>query len=77
MQLSELLGSNGDITGIEINGLAFDSRAVEAGFLFAAFPGEKADGRAFIADALERGAVVVLTGPEDSAFPVDTGEVFP
>lgn len=74
MQLSELLGSNGDITGIEIMGLAFDSRAVEAGFLFAAFPGEKADGRAFIPDALERGAVAILTGPADSEVAIDTGE---
>lgn len=74
MQLSELLGSNGEITGIEIKGLAFDSRAVEPGFLFAAFPGEKADGRAFIPEALERGAVAVLTGPADGSVDVSTGE---
>lgn len=74
MQLSELLGSNGDVTGIEIKGLAFDSRAVEPGFLFAAFPGEKADGRKFIPEALERGAVAVLTGPVRSGETlVDTG----
>ena len=75
MQLSELLGSNGDVTGIEIKGLAFDSRAVEPGFLFAAFPGEKADGRDFIPQALERGAVAVLTGlvrGDDDT--VDTGD---
>jgi UDP-N-acetylmuramoyl-L-alanyl-D-glutamate--2,6-diaminopimelate ligase len=74
MQLSELLGSNGDVTGIEIKGLAFDSRAVEPGYLFAAFPGDKADGRDFIPQALERGAVVVLSGPvRGDGGAVDTG----
>ncbi len=75
MQLSELLGSNGDVTGIEIKGLAFDSRAVEPGFLFAAFPGEQADGRDFIPQALERGAVAVLSGPvRGDGTAVDTGD---
>jgi len=37
-----------------------DSRQVGPGDAFAAFPGTKADGRAFIADAIGRGAGVVL-----------------
>jgi len=37
-----------------------DSRKVRAGDAFAAFPGMRADGRAFIADALRNGAAVVL-----------------
>ncbi|NDP42333.1 MAG: UDP-N-acetylmuramoyl-L-alanyl-D-glutamate--2,6-diaminopimelate ligase, partial [Aromatoleum sp.] len=37
-----------------------DSRRVRAGDAFAAFPGEKSDGRAFIGDALARGAGAVL-----------------
>ena len=48
----------------EIAGLAVDSRAVAPGFLFAALPGARADGRAFIADALARGAVAVLTAKD-------------
>ncbi len=47
----------------DITGLTCDSRQVEPGFLFAAIPGAVADGRAFIADALERGAVAVLAPP--------------
>ncbi len=41
-----------------------DSRQVTAGDAFAAFPGMKADGRSFIADALARGAGAVLWEPE-------------
>ena len=51
-----------------IAGLTADSRAVAAGFLFAALPGAKTDGRAFIADAVARGAVAVLA-PEGTIWP--------
>ena len=51
-----------------IAGLTADSRAVAAGFLFAAIPGAKTDGRAFIADAVARGAVAVLA-PEGTIWP--------
>jgi UDP-N-acetylmuramoyl-L-alanyl-D-glutamate--2,6-diaminopimelate ligase len=44
----------------EILGITADSRAVKPGWLFAALPGAKADGRAFVGDALSRGAVAVL-----------------
>ena len=47
----------------EISGLSSDSRAVQPGFLFAALPGTATDGRAFIADAVARGAAAVLVGP--------------
>ncbi len=49
-----------DDLGPEILGLSADSRAVGPGFLFAALPGSRADGRDFIAQAVERGAVAVL-----------------
>jgi len=45
----------------EISGLSADSRTVQAGFLFAALPGAKQDGRSFAADAVARGAVAILT----------------
>ena len=51
-----------------IAGLTADSRAVAPGFLFAALPGAKADGRAFIADAVARGAAAVLA-PEGTIWP--------
>ncbi len=51
-----------------VRGITADSRAVEPGFIFAALPGTRADGRRFIADAVARGAVAVLA-PEDTAWP--------
>lgn len=44
----------------DIAGMTANSRAVEPGFLFAALPGSRVDGRDYIADALARGAVAVL-----------------
>jgi len=41
-----------------------DSRAVVPGALFLAYPGECADGRTYIADAINRGASAVLWEPE-------------
>jgi UDP-N-acetylmuramoyl-L-alanyl-D-glutamate--2,6-diaminopimelate ligase len=53
---------------LDIMGLTADSRAVEPGFLFAALPGSQVDGRTFIGQAIERGAVAVM-GPEATPRP--------
>ncbi|HLY06524.1 MAG TPA: UDP-N-acetylmuramoyl-L-alanyl-D-glutamate--2,6-diaminopimelate ligase [Rhizomicrobium sp.] len=45
-------------------GLASDSRDVRPGWLFAALPGTRNDGGAFIAEAVRRGATAVLGAPE-------------
>jgi UDP-N-acetylmuramoyl-L-alanyl-D-glutamate--2,6-diaminopimelate ligase len=45
----------------EIRGLAYSSRRVEPGFLFAALRGEKRDGNDFVEEALRRGAGAVLS----------------
>jgi UDP-N-acetylmuramoyl-L-alanyl-D-glutamate--2,6-diaminopimelate ligase len=49
------------VAGAEIKGLAYDSRKVAPGYLFFAFPGSKTDGRQFAAQALEKGAVAVVS----------------
>jgi UDP-N-acetylmuramyl-tripeptide synthetase len=46
--------------GVQVHGVADDSRQVRKGDLFLAYPGALADGRDYIADALARGAVAVL-----------------
>ena len=46
---------------IDVRDVQLDSRAVRAGDLFAALPGSSADGARFVADALARGAVAVLS----------------
>src|SRR3954452_25049617 len=54
----------------EIVGLTADSRNVQPGFLFAALPGSRQDGRSFAADAIARGAVAILTDdPQALALP--------
>ncbi len=45
---------------LTVTGLTADSRKAGPGMLFAALPGTKADGRAFIADAVARGVAAVL-----------------
>lgn len=51
--------------GVVPSGVADDSRQVQAGDLFLAYPGALADGRRYIGDALARGAVAVLWQPGD------------
>ena len=53
--------------GVEICGIAYDSRSVQKGDLFVAIKGEKQDGASFIAQALSRGAAAVAS--EESQAP--------
>ena len=55
---------------LEITGLTCDSRQVSPGMLFAALSGARADGADYISQALERGAVAILTsGPAIPGVP--------
>ena len=56
------------VAHLDIAGVTADSRRVVPGDLFAALPGSRADGRAFIADAVERGAVAILA-PQGTPWP--------
>jgi len=59
-----------ELAAVEVTGLAYDSRRVNPGDLFFAFPGAHADGRRFALDALARGAVAVVAespAPEELA----------
>ena len=63
MQLTDLLRkANIPYTGADcaVDGLTADSRKVGKNFLFAALPGVKADGTAFLQDAKEAGATAAL-----------------
>src|SRR5262245_23056601 len=55
-----------------VTGVVTDSRAVEPGNLYVALRGERHDGHAFVAAALERGAAAVLIS-DRSALPADAG----
>jgi UDP-N-acetylmuramoyl-tripeptide--D-alanyl-D-alanine ligase len=50
-----------------VNGVCTDSRAVQAGCAFVAFAGERADGHAYVADALRAGARAALVTRYDDA----------
>ncbi|MEQ8965555.1 MAG: UDP-N-acetylmuramoyl-L-alanyl-D-glutamate--2,6-diaminopimelate ligase [Azospirillaceae bacterium] len=60
-------------TPSDLTGLTADSRAVRPGFLFAALPGTRVDGRAFIADAVANGARWILA-PEGTALPDEAAD---
>ncbi len=64
MKITELIAplpTPAGFSGLEVAGLTADSRKVQPGFLFGAFPGTRQDGRNFAADAIARGAVAILT----------------
>jgi UDP-N-acetylmuramoyl-L-alanyl-D-glutamate--2,6-diaminopimelate ligase len=64
MKLRDLLSDDARcearFDALAIAGIAADSRAVKSGFLFVAVPGTKADGLAFLPQALAAGAVAVM-----------------
>lgn len=61
MRLSQLNSDYRCSIDPDIEGLTEDSRRVEDGWLFAAFPGTKVDGRRFVEEAIRHGAVAVLS----------------
>ncbi|MGB8843021.1 MAG: UDP-N-acetylmuramoyl-L-alanyl-D-glutamate--2,6-diaminopimelate ligase, partial [Aliidongia sp.] len=68
-KLTDLLGASAPapICDPEISGITEDSRLVRPGALFVALSGGKQDGRAFIEDAVTRGAAAILTDRESAA----------
>jgi UDP-N-acetylmuramoyl-L-alanyl-D-glutamate--2,6-diaminopimelate ligase len=75
MQLRELI-RNVDVMDpaeapeTEISGIAYDSRQVRNGYLFAAIRGARTDGNHFVDQAIRRGAGAVLSeNPRPPAFP--------
>ena len=77
MTLNELLEAIETVeicgeTSCEITGIVYDSRRALPGSLFVALHGEKADGAAYIEDAVQRGAVAII-----SQTPCASGGSFP
>ncbi len=54
-----------------IKHITTDSRKVRHGSLFLAYPGDASDGRAYIADAIKKGASAVLWDPKDFKWDAD------
>ncbi len=74
MRLTELVKTYRGERNPEIKGLTQDSRQVHEGWLFAALPGVKVDGRRFVDDAIQQGAVAVLVS-QDADLPESVGNV--
>jgi UDP-N-acetylmuramoyl-L-alanyl-D-glutamate--2,6-diaminopimelate ligase len=69
MTLAHLVGDEAIVPAAlqdaRVVGLTSDSRRVKPGFVFAAFPGTKADGRSYIADAFAKGAIAAVAQSAD------------
>lgn len=79
MRLSELLVGIVDAptpSDCEITGIASDSRGVRPGFLFAAFEGDTTSGAAFIPQAIENGAVAIISDQQPGALTTDVPIIF-
>jgi len=63
------------LDNVEITALVYDSRQVQVGGLFIAVPGVHTDGRLFLADAAQRGAVAALGEALQSPSPLPYIEV--
>ena len=77
MTLNDLFGPDAALdaaySGVAVSGLAIDSRAVKPGDVFVALAGAKADGAAFIAQAIANGAAAIAG---DRVPPGDLGVPF-
>ena len=80
MQLSQLIApldvrsATGDPTRT-INGIAFDSRRVQAGYLFVAIGGTRVDGHQYISRAVDAGAVAIVRQEQSGGDPFTDREV--
>ncbi len=77
--LRELLSAAGlpadDVPGVQVTGIAYDSRNVRPGFVFVAIPGEHTDGHAHAASAVANGAVAVVALDGRDAVPTGAATV--
>ena len=56
-----LRGSNSGLLGGNVNGIAYDSRKVAEGYIFFAFSGAKTDGAQFASQAIQKGALAIVS----------------
>lgn len=83
MTLSDLLSvvftNVDDDASVMISSLANDSRQVEKGSVFFAYPGENSDGREYIQQAIDAGAAAVFCESEelDEKFSFDKNQAIP
>jgi UDP-N-acetylmuramoyl-tripeptide--D-alanyl-D-alanine ligase len=77
-EIARLLGAshmlNKALAETEPAGFAFDSRAIKAGELFVAIPGERVDGHQFVREVFEKGACAAMVVHHGLPFASDLGD---
>ena len=68
--LEDILPAGTPLPDGNVKGLAYDSRKVKPGDVFFAIRGEHADGRRFLPDVAEKGAVAAIVEEVDDAVPL-------
>ena len=58
-----------DATGIQATGVSVDSRHIEPGDVFCALEGERVDGHDFAAEAIDAGAVAIISNRDIAGVP--------
>lgn len=82
MRLSELMAAlpRADVMGdvnIEVRGIVSDSRRVQPGDLFVAYPGVSVDGRDFVRDAIAKGAAALVMEGDKGKSPLLSSLISP
>jgi UDP-N-acetylmuramoyl-L-alanyl-D-glutamate--2,6-diaminopimelate ligase len=80
MKIKELIKSieekkNFNLTNVDIEGIAYDSRKVKKNFLFVAIKGSNSDGHLYIKDAIDRGAKIIVANKKSTILPSDVAEI--
>ncbi|MFY8134943.1 MAG: Mur ligase family protein, partial [Aquimonas sp.] len=70
LSLQELLPERADLPHLSVSGLRMDSRAIQGGEGFVALAGARTHGLLHAAEAVRRGAVVVLSEPFEGEAPL-------
>ncbi len=65
---------NDELAGTEPAGFEIDSRAIKAGDLFVAIPGERVDGSQFVREVFEKGACAAMVVHHRLPFATDLGD---
>lgn len=69
-QLLQGFAATSTVPDVLLGGISLDSRRIQPGWLFIALSGATTDGRAFIPQAIERGAAAVLVDKSSQTTPV-------
>ncbi len=59
-------------TDVDVKGITHDSRRVKPGFIFCALPGQRDDGNQYVQDAIDKGAIAIVS---DRATSMSRGQV--